>query len=410
LFSALTLAAKQLDLLEEWLDATARSASPAFAFSSLFPFQGDVLFVTPPATLWPPPAGLVTSPSPVFLTKVRWQAANFVPLPLVETILSGQKVLADQWAPDPESACLLRRDRPSTTPFRTVLRTGAPVDRITRQSSAAYTFAGVEFEPGAGLWTVVRFADGAASGVWADRLKGMFRLLADTGLGGRRKAGWGQVQAVEFENGAWPAVLFPKLARGLAKKENGAQKENGGNAEGPLPYWLLSLFSPATDDAIDWSGGDYKLVERRTGGKQLRFVAEGSVVTATAAPVGKAIDITGGHSAQAMYRSGMTLAFELPAWPETPEPELAVESFPEVIEPVDEPTPIQEEPVPEVPVPDIHDPEMPVVVAEPEPTAIPEEVREEAVVPEEATSELGSHAREATESDVAGVEEPNDAV
>ena len=175
---------------------TARSSSPAFALSSLYPFQGDVLYVVPPANLWPPPAGLVTSPSPVFLTKVRWQAAKFVPTGLVETILTGQKVLADQWSPDPESACLLRRDRPSTTPFRTVLRTGAPVDRITKESSSAYTFAGVEFEPGAGFWTVVRFADEAASQTWGERIKGMFRLLADTGFGGRRSAGWGQMQAV----------------------------------------------------------------------------------------------------------------------------------------------------------------------------------------------------------------------
>src|SRR5690348_1090815 len=79
LFSAVTLAIQQLGHLEEWLDATAGSSAPAVAFSSLFPFQGDTLFVPPPATLWPPPSNLVTSPSPAFLTKTRWTAAHFVP-------------------------------------------------------------------------------------------------------------------------------------------------------------------------------------------------------------------------------------------------------------------------------------------------------------------------------------------
>src|SRR5579875_3401792 len=44
LYSALTLAMRQLGFLEPWLDATARADTPPFAWSSLFPFQGDTLF------------------------------------------------------------------------------------------------------------------------------------------------------------------------------------------------------------------------------------------------------------------------------------------------------------------------------------------------------------------------------
>ncbi len=120
LFSAVTLALQQLGFLEEWLGATARAETPAVVFSSLFPFQGDTLFATPPSTLWPPPANLVTSPSPVFLTKTRWSAAQFVPLTAIDSLLTGQTLLADQWFPDPESACLLRRDRPSSSLFRAI--------------------------------------------------------------------------------------------------------------------------------------------------------------------------------------------------------------------------------------------------------------------------------------------------
>src|SRR5690242_15482005 len=80
LFSAFTLAFEKLGMTDAWLAATARSASPAVVFSSLFPFQGDTQFVTPPATLWPPPPGAVRVSSPVFATKVRWRAARFVPV------------------------------------------------------------------------------------------------------------------------------------------------------------------------------------------------------------------------------------------------------------------------------------------------------------------------------------------
>ncbi len=139
LFSAVTLAMRQLGLLDSWLDATARAPKSAVAFSSLYPFQGDALYITPPANLWPPPVSLISSPSPVFLAKVRWRAAYFVPVSLVDGMLTGQSVLADQWIPDSESGCLLRRDRPSSSPFRTVLRGSAPVDRLSLTSVEAGT-------------------------------------------------------------------------------------------------------------------------------------------------------------------------------------------------------------------------------------------------------------------------------
>jgi hypothetical protein len=287
---------------------------------------------------------------------------------LLETILMGQKILADQWAPDPESACLLRRDRPSTPPFRAVLRTGAAVDRVTKESGAVHTFAGIEFEPGAGLWGIVRYADEAGSRIWNDRVKGIFRLLADTGLGGRRSAGWGQIQAAEFQDGGWPGVLFPKVARAAAKNGAPADETHGGAL-----YWLLSLFSPATADVVDWTGGDYTLVERGAANRtRVRLIAEGSVVRTMAAPVGTAVDVADDGEAHPVYRSGIALALKLPAWPEPQPEDVPVEADAEAgsePEPTAEPVPAPSEPRPqESEDPDLVATEAVEIAPEPEPT------------------------------------------
>lgn len=315
LYSALTLAMRQLGFLEPWLQATTRSETPALAWSSLFPFQGDTLFAPPPATAWPPPATLVTSASPLLLSKLRWRAAHFVPLPLIESILAGQKVLADQWLPDPESGCLLRRDRPSAAPFRIGLRSTAAVDRLTGLSRRASSLACIEFEPSSGLWTVIRFRDQAAESDWADRLAGAFRLLADTGLGARRTSGWGHAQSPEIRRGQWPAILMPKLARAIDANRPGADS-------GAALYWLLSLYSPGAADTIDWSAGEYRLVvrggrvENISGGasekKSLRMISEGSVVAARSEPMGASLDVAPEGFSRPVRRSGIALALQLP--------------------------------------------------------------------------------------------------
>lgn len=334
LYSALTLAMKQLGWLDEWLDATARSATPPVAFTSLFPYQGTTLFVIPPATFWPPPAALLTTPSPVFLSKIRWNVAQFVPVSLVETMLLGQTVLADQWLPDPESGCLLRRDRLNTTPFRTVLRTGVAVDRLNASTASVHTSACVEFEPGAGLWTIARYRDEAARSDWGQRLAAAFRLLADGGFGGKRSSGWGQTDAPEFEEGAWPSLLLPKLARARAREiaRTGNAQADAESAAPPL-HWLLSLFAPAESDKVDWAAGEYRVVVR--GGyvegasenkKRLRMIAEGSVLTSADDLVGTAVDVAPEAFPHPVYRYGVAVSLRLPMFtpmaPEVVETEL----------------------------------------------------------------------------------------
>jgi CRISPR type III-A-associated RAMP protein Csm4 len=247
LFSAFTLAFERLGLMEPWLEATARAPKPAVVFSSLFPFQSDTQFVRPPANVWPPPAGAVRVSSPVFATKVRWRAARFVPLTLVENLLLGQRILAEQWAPDAESGCLLRRDRPQSSPFRTVMRTYAAVDRLGI-ASEAHSLAGVEFEQGSGLWAVAAFASDHAANQWKAPVLGALRLVADTGLGGRRSSGWGQIAGFRTQEGSWPGLLLPKLSRA---KSNGAAEAA---AEQVPAHWLLSLFRPGSEDQVDLFG------------------------------------------------------------------------------------------------------------------------------------------------------------
>ena len=342
LFSAVTLAMQRLGVLDEWLDATVRAAKPSVVFSSLFPFQGDALYAIPPATLWPPPPALLNSPSPVFLTKIRWKTARFVPLSVIDSLVTGQPILADQWLPDPESGCLLRRDRPSASPFRVVVRSTAAVDRVTQTSDETKSLACVEFEPSAGLWTVARFADSEQERSWSPRLQAAFRLLSDSGFGGGRSKGWGQTQTAEFQTGQWPALLLPKLGRLLRNSPAAASEEGNGL------FWLLSLYSPAIADNVDWSGGNYSLssrggrVESHAGQgaqkKTVRMVSEGCVLASHQEPVGTAVDVAPNGFAHPVYRSGLALALRLPVVEIQPQDKTPVEE-PSVVEAA-----VQEEP------------------------------------------------------------------
>lgn len=338
LYSAVSLAMQQLGWLEEWLEATARSERPRVAFSSLFPYQGETLFAPPPATLWPPPSHLVKAPNPAFLAKIRWSAARLVPLSVIESLVSAQPILADQWMPDAESACLLRRDRPSSSPFRHATRSSAAVDRITRASAHAEQWSCVEFEHGSGLWSLARFEDAPFASEWNDRVKAAFRLLADTGFGGRRSSGWGQSAAPQFQDGRWPALLMPRLA------SRNASGSSNGNGHAAL-YWMLSMYSPSHRDAVDWASGEYRLAARGgriessagpgTQKRLLRMIVEGSVLAAQSEPVGAAVDVAPDGFAHAVYRSGIALAWKLPSLEpgreepaETPAEEAALEPRP----------------------------------------------------------------------------------
>lgn len=435
LYSAVTAAMARLGSLEEWLGATARGAAPAVCFSSLFPFLDDIGFVVPPRTIWPP-----TSPA-LLAARVRWKSARFVPLGIVQAILSGQRLDESHWTVDAASECLLPAGR--TGPFRTGVRWSAAVDRLSGATERHSTSC-IEFRPGAGLWAVVSFLDDAAHARWRDPVKAAFRVLADSGFGGERSRGWGHAEPPDFIDGALPDMILPAIAPkqkeperppepepvveapaevqsepapapesaaveeastpepevAEAAPEQAASPEPAISSEpaaseepaavplveesvdaeasvsapsevmpltaepappapepepepepappesdppvretaavlpesepapstpppqGIQPHWLLSLFIPASSDAVDWHRGNYSVTVR--GGriespvksgelkKQIQMVTEGSVLYAPARPCGCATDVAPDGFAHPVYRAGFALSIPLP--------------------------------------------------------------------------------------------------
>src|SRR3954453_10740117 len=123
LYSAITSAMARMGSLDEWLDATARTPTPAVCFSSCFPFLDEIVFVIPPRTIWPP-----TSPA-LMSARVRWKSARFVPLTVVQAMLTAGKLNTSQWSVDGPSGCLVPAGR--SGPFRIGVRSNAAVDRLT---------------------------------------------------------------------------------------------------------------------------------------------------------------------------------------------------------------------------------------------------------------------------------------
>ena len=102
---------------------------------------------------------------------VRWKSARFIPLGMVQSILAGERLDENRWSVDGPSGCLVPAGRQG--PFRTSVRWSAAVDRLSG-ASERHSTACIEFRPGAGLWTVIGFADEAARDRWQDAVKARF--------------------------------------------------------------------------------------------------------------------------------------------------------------------------------------------------------------------------------------------
>jgi len=328
LYSAVTGAMASLGLLDEWLDATARNPAGAdVRFSSCFPFQGDVAFIVPPKSIWPPAAS----------TKARWKGARFIPLSLVEPLLEGTAPEEDRWSLDGQSECLVPHGR--SGPFRIGIRTGAAVDRLG-SGVEPHATACLEFSAGAGLWAVISFASDAAKEQWQGRVQSAFRLLADSGFGGERSRGWGRCHPPEFIEGSLPDLIVPAPPVTPDRPEVEAPPaepeaasfwgEPPTTAPTPTPapattaqaYWLLSLFVPASADTIDWERGAYSLVARggrveslsRSGDlkKLVNMVSEGSVIVSASDLRGSAADVAPDGFPHPVYRAGCAVAIPIP--------------------------------------------------------------------------------------------------
>ena len=95
-----------------------------------------------------------------------------------------------------------------------------------------------------------------------------------------------------------------------------------GTVEAPQSHWLLSLYTPAAADTVDWRRGSYTVLTRGgrvesaagSGGlkKQVQMIAEGSVLTAATAPRGTVADVGPEGFPHPVYRAGFALAIPLP--------------------------------------------------------------------------------------------------
>jgi CRISPR type III-A-associated RAMP protein Csm4 len=333
----------RLGCLEEWLAET--TAGPAVRFSSLFPYHGETLYVTPPRSLWPP----ATS------TRVRWASASFVPMSVVESLLAGKTPDEDNWVVDGASGCLVQaggRLR-GAGPFRVELRPAAAVDRL-HAGVISHETACLEFADDAGMWGLVEFDGEEVRERWGHKVRSALRLLADSGIGGERSRGWGRSAMPSIRDGKVADLIF----RNRGGKNNG-QTEIAPESENA--HWLLSLFSPAPDGPVDWRSGNYCMVSRSgriespvSSGdlkKELRMVAEGSILVSAAPPKGILRDVAPDGFPHPVYRCGYALAVPIrwgkavpPPPPPPPPPAPIEEVVPEELPPVSEP------PEPEIPV------------------------------------------------------------
>ncbi|MDX2153861.1 MAG: hypothetical protein SFV54_24180 [Bryobacteraceae bacterium] len=237
LYSALCAAMRDVGQFEAFVEATAAGPESALSFSSCFPWQDDMLFVAPPAGLWPPPAS----------GKVRWKGAKFVPLSLIPGLLEGKPVDEERWVVDGSSGCLLPLNRRSPYgPYRISMRTGAAVDRLSPGACDVYSTACLEFSENSGLWCAVAFAGEAARNRWIGPLRAAFRLLADSGIGGERSRGWGRSMEPRFHEGPLPDLLLAPARKKQGPKqvaeEPGAEPaEAAASVLEPAPVQPLAL-------------------------------------------------------------------------------------------------------------------------------------------------------------------------
>ncbi|MBC7926657.1 MAG: hypothetical protein H7039_13465 [Bryobacteraceae bacterium] len=299
LYSAITIAMRDLGWIEEWLGVTAESSDVGVRLTSCYPYTGRLLMIEPPRSLWP----LAQS------GKLRWKAARLVPVSVIPSLIANEVLQEGSWAVDPVSECLLpvTKNGPMHPPFRVVRRRLAPVDRMSGASESTTDAACLQFAPASGMWFAATFATEEIKTVWLDRMRAACRLLADSGIGGGRSRGWGRSEEPRFET-----------PQDLTRMLTGTAASNGGESA----WWLLSLFSPGAADDVDWKRGNYRITirsgrtETATSWGELKarvnMISEGSVVLSGTQPLGASRNIAADGAAHPVYRSGIAVAIAIP--------------------------------------------------------------------------------------------------
>jgi CRISPR type III-A-associated RAMP protein Csm4 len=182
------------------------------------------------------------------------------------------------------------------------------VDRLQNAAVEVHSTACLEFTRAGGLWTIVQFSDEAALSQWQAPVRSALLLLADSGLGGERSRGWGRSEAPE-----WQPWLPPKGS----SAQGGTSDQPGDRA-----HWLLSLYTPAENDAVDWKRGNYATVSRRgriessarwgEAKQPTTMIAEGSVLLASNELRGAASNVAPADFPHPVFRAGFAVTVSIP--------------------------------------------------------------------------------------------------
>jgi len=267
-------------------------ADPPFLLSSAFPFWDDEYY-------FPLPKNQLTREKE--LKKIK-----FVNLNLLTRLLSGDSLddLKEKIEANQNLDCLPRLSKNKETKTRLVPWEIEDVPRVAlsrfnnHPGENYFHFGQVHFTEKAGLFVLVKFQDKT----WEPKVRALFNLLADEGIGGDRTAGKGLFHPPEFDY-----LSIPDL--------------DGANA-----VYAASTYFPAENEVEALAHGYYEL-ELRKGyifspanksylRRSLRLFSEGSVLPGLSR-LGTLVDITPQiFKAHPVYRYGFI--FPIPCKLEAP--------------------------------------------------------------------------------------------
>lgn len=296
-FGALSFGMEELGWRKQWL----AEGTGAARISSLFPMQGDQFFAPLPEILR----------NYSGLRRVRLESVRFAP-PAAIGDLAARRFDENRWILDMASGCLLHADRGGAGgPYRTLTRRRAAVDRLNGTAAPAEEIEGVDFNASSGLWGLVVFASRDSAAEWAPKIKGVCRLLADSGIGGWRTAGWGRARRPRFREGSLGSLTS---FMGWRNRDSSPEDQETGTPPAATSWYALGLFNPDGSDPVEWSAGAYRTMMRsgwttaREAKSPLRFVREGSIISCSAEPAGRiAYAPVNGHGTTARYGAGLVL-------------------------------------------------------------------------------------------------------
>lgn len=260
-------------------------SDPPFLISSAFPYWDDQYYFPLPKNQ--------------LVREKDLKKVNFVNLSLLMRLLQGETLvdLKDEVSMSEELSCLPRidkRDKPEEdlVPWKVEDVPRVSLSRFSNHPGENFFhFGQVHFVDKAGLFVLIKFNDRS----WEPKVKALFNLLADEGVGGDRTAGKGLFYPPEFDH-----LFIPEISEANA-------------------VYAVSTYFPRDEELVGLERGFYEL-EVRKGyifspqnrsyrRRSLRLFSEGSIFPDTNRK-GALVDITPEiFTAHRVYRYGFLFSF-----------------------------------------------------------------------------------------------------